>query len=129
MFNVVFRGLLALLAASYDKLITEPLRLFYFVGPWWGNAPTTEICYELTGVKASWWAENDDRMAECAALLERHFVSWDVTIMTVLYVTTLTFLLVNLMCSCLVVRPIVRAIEKYDNPKRSYIASEREKDG
>lgn len=103
----------------YHILVTEPLRKFYFVGPWWGNIPDTEICARMTGVDAAWWAATADRMAECDTLLERQFESWDATIMIALYFAILSFFFFNLLCNCFIVRPIVKSLEKYEIKKIS----------
>lgn len=96
----------------YNKLITNPLRTFYFVGPWWGNVPKPEICFRITNVEAKWWEANTDRMKECTALTEREFESWDATIMTTLYFTVLTFGILQMFCQCCVIKPIVHAIRR-----------------
>lgn len=96
----------------YDFLITEPLRSFYFKGPWWKNIPVQEICSRLTGVEGAWWTASKERMDECGALVEREFVSWDTTISVILYFAFLSFIIVYLVCYCVIVRPIVNAINK-----------------
>lgn len=95
---------------SFDKLITTPLRIFYFVGPVWKNAPHSEICYMLTGVTADRWTKDSVHAMECQELLERRFASWDATILTSAYFAVLTFTALQLMCRCCFVRPIIRDI-------------------
>lgn len=102
----------------YGKLITDPLRLFYFTGLWWHNAPRQEICFRLTNIEAKWWLTNPDRMSECMALTEREFESWDATVMTVLYFTVLTFGVLQCLCQCCVVKPIIRALHQENNVRR-----------
>ena len=97
---------------AYHKLITDPLRTFYFVGAYWRNAPKPEICFRLTNVDSSWWSSTSDRMDQCIALTEREFESFDATLMTTLYFTVLTFVILHLFCNCCVVNPIVRAIRR-----------------
>lgn len=96
----------------YEKTITNPLRILYFVGPVWKNAPPDEICHSLTGVPSSWWAENTERQQACADLLERKFHSFDAGVMTTVYFTFLTFVLLQIMCTCCCIRPLVRAVRR-----------------
>lgn len=113
-FSAVNKGTMACLGAAtaagygvYNVLIRNPLRIFYFVGPIWRNAPPAEICYELTGVKAAWWEENQDRIEQCIELLERRFSSFDATVMTTAYFTVMTFVVMQLLCRCCFVRPLM----------------------
>jgi hypothetical protein len=94
----------------YEKTITNPLRILYFIGPVWKNAPPDEICHSLTGVPSTWWMENLDRQQACADLLERKFHSFDAGVMTCTYFAFLSFVVMQVACSCLCVRPFVRAI-------------------
>ena len=95
---------------AYDLLITKPLRIFYFVGPVWGDLPAEEICSRMTGVAAQWWKETPDRMEQCAGLTGRQFHSFDAGVMTSVYFAALTFAVLQLTCNCFCVRPIVRAL-------------------
>lgn len=94
----------------YEKTITNPLRILYFVGPVWKNAPPEEICHSLTGVPSAWWAENLDRQQACSDLLERKFHSFDAGVMTTVYFAFLTFVLLQFACTCCCIRPLARAI-------------------
>lgn len=85
---------------TYDLLVTRPLRTFYFEGPIWKNQPAEEICYEMTGVEARHWTMTPENMARCHLEMERRFMSWDRTAMTVAYFALLTFLLIRLVCCC-----------------------------
>lgn len=96
----------------YEKTITNPLRVLYFTGFVWGNMPSDEICHSITGVPAVWWSENPEHMMTCNDLLERKFHSWDASVMTCIYFTFLTFIVLQLMCTCFCIKPIVRAIKK-----------------
>jgi hypothetical protein len=96
----------------YDKMITEPMRIFYFVGPWWGNAPKPEICYEITGIESKWWESTSTNMEECGKLVEKSFESWNAGVMTTLYFTALTFTVLQFFCTCCVVKPIIRAVRQ-----------------
>jgi hypothetical protein len=93
----------------YNKMITVPLRTFYFVGPWWRNAPLSEICFKLTNIDSKNWEMNNQTQTMCRELTEREFESWDATVLTTLYFTALTFGTLQLCCSCFVIRPIVHA--------------------
>lgn len=93
----------------YEKTITNPLRILYFVGPIWKNAPPDEICHSLTGVPAAWWSENLDRRQACADLLERNFSSFDAGVVTCAYFAFLTFVILQFLCMCCCVRPLARA--------------------
>lgn len=103
---------IAFVLMMYDLIITRQLRIFYFVGPWWHNAPLSEICHDLTGVESKWWEASEDRMLECKQLTEREFTSWNATITTVLYFAILGFLIVSLILQCCVVRPIIKSINR-----------------
>lgn len=103
---------------TFDKLITTPLRIFYFVGPVWGNAPRSEICYMLTKIEAEKWSRDAIHVMECQELLERKFVSWDATILTSAYFAVLTFTILQLACRCCFVRPIIRDIANRLGPPR-----------
>ena len=94
----------------YEKTITNPLRILYFIGPVWKNAPPDEICHSITGVPSVWWMENLDRQQACADLLERKFHSFDAGVITCVYFTFLTFVVLQLLCTCCCIRPIARAI-------------------
>ena len=96
----------------YDVLVTNPLRVFYFKGAWWHNVPIAEVCFQMSGVEAKWWGATDEHMSECQNLAERNFESWDATVMTTLYFTGLSFVVVYMFCNCLIVRPIVNALKK-----------------
>jgi hypothetical protein len=96
----------------YQKTITDPLRTFYFVGPYWHNAPIPEVCFRMTNVDSKFWSSSADHMQECNDLTERQFRSFDATVMTTLYFTVLTFGLLQLCCQCCLVRPIIRALRR-----------------
>ncbi|MDR3541652.1 MAG: hypothetical protein P4L69_11910 [Desulfosporosinus sp.] len=96
----------------YEKTITNPLRVLYFVGPVWGNAPPEEICHSLTGVPAAWWMESVERQQACADLLERRFHSFDAGVMTCVYFTFLTFVILQLTFTCCCIRPLARALRR-----------------
>lgn len=92
----------------YDRLITHPLRVFYFTGAVWGDKDPVDICAQITGIPGAWWAESPDHMATCMDLLERKFRSWNANVTTVVWFTLLTFVVMQLMCTCCCVRPLIR---------------------
>jgi len=94
----------------YNRLITDPLRLFYFLS-WWRNVSPDQICSKLTMVSAEWWKATPDRMAECQALLEREFISWEATVLIAVYFGLMAALVTWLLLRCCVINPIVRAID------------------
>lgn len=94
----------------YNKLLTEPLRIFYFVGPVWGNLPPAEVCARITTVDAQRWASTPELQQACVELLDRKFTSFDAGVMTTLYFTFLTFVALQLFCRCCFLRPIMRDI-------------------
>lgn len=94
----------------YDKVITNPLRVLYFVGPIWKNAPPDEICHSITSVPAAWWAATPERQRACLDLLERRFASFDAGFATCVYFAFLTFVVLQITCTCLCVRPLARAL-------------------
>lgn len=100
----------------YDKLITEPLRIFYFVGPVWGAIPPEEICAQLTGKTAQWWTATEDRMQGCRELTEQRFHSWDAGIMTSFYFAILAFVVLQFTCNCCFIKPIIREIRRIAPP-------------
>lgn len=57
-----------------------------------------DICSTITTVESSWWAESDDRMAECVRLIERKFYSFEVTVGVVAYFSLLFYAIVYCMC-------------------------------
>ena len=98
----------------YDQLITHPLRSFYFKGPWWHNIPQSDICARMMGNKpefpAALYNSSDYMREQCTAMVEREFESWNTTIIVSLYFTVLTFGVLQLLCHCCIVRPIIKAI-------------------
>ena len=94
----------------YNKLITEPLKVFYYVGPVWGNAPPAEICFQMTGVPAAEWLSSSVMLQSCMKLLNNKFVKFDATVGTTVYFTVLTFLTLQFMCQCCFIRPIIREV-------------------
>lgn len=78
----------------YDFLITKPLRIFYFEGPVWKSQPSEEICFQMTGVESKFWSNN---MRQCQVEMERHFRSWDRTVLTVMYFSILTFVVIRVL--------------------------------
>lgn len=96
----------------YEKTITNPLRILYFVGPVWKNAPPDEICHSITGVPAAWWAESGDHASACAELLDRKFHSFDASVMVTVYFTVLTFVVLQLVCTCCCIKPLAREIKR-----------------
>lgn len=98
----------------YDQLITHPLRSFYLKGPWWHNVPEPFICAHMQGDKpefsASYYNSTDYLRGQCTAMIDREFESWEATIMGTLYFTALTFGVLQLMCHCCIVRPIINAV-------------------
>lgn len=103
----------------YDKMITEPLRIFYFVGPVWGAIPNEEICAQLTGKTAAWWLATPDRMQGCRELTEQRFHSWDAGIMTSFYFAVLAFAVLQVTCNCCFVKPILREIRRVAHPHQN----------
>ena len=96
----------------YNRMITDPLRILYFIGPWWNNAPMSEICFQLTNVKSEWWEAEPSRMIECESLAERQFQSWDATVMVCLWFSFLLFVVFQLFCHCFVIRPLVNSFKR-----------------
>jgi hypothetical protein len=94
----------------YNKLLTEPLRIFYFVGPIWGNLPPSEVCSRLTSVPGKQWESTPDLTQACLTLLDQKFTSFDASIMTTLYFAFLTFVVCQLVCGCCFIRPIIREL-------------------
>lgn len=96
----------------YDKLITNPLRIFYFVGPVWGNIPVEEVCAQLTKKSAQWWLATDDRLQGCKELAEERFHSWDAGVMTSIYFALLTFAVLQVTCNCCFFKPLLRELRR-----------------
>lgn len=97
----------------YYKTITEPLRLFYFVGPVWGNINSEQVCFELTGIDSGWWNKTSDRLDECHRLLNTRFHSFEVSIMCVLYFASLVFAIMYLVCRYCFLRPFVNEMRRF----------------
>lgn len=102
----------------YAKMVTEPLRIFYFVGPVWGNLKPEQVCFELTGIDGSWWNKTDDRMTECTQLLSTKFRSFEVTVMCVLYFASMMFVVLYMLCRCCFIQPIMHEIRKLGTIKK-----------
>lgn len=96
----------------YNKTITDPLRTFYFTGPWYWNSPISEICYEMTKVEAKYWESTPDTMEQCKALTERKFDSFYATVWTTFYFTLLTFIIMQLTCHFCLIRPIIKCLKR-----------------
>jgi hypothetical protein len=94
----------------YDKMITEPLRIFYFVGPVWGAIPKEDICAQITRVPASRWLSSPEMMKDCEELTEHRFHSWDAGLMTSVYFFVLTFVVLQFTCNCCFLRPLLREL-------------------
>ncbi len=91
----------------YDVVLVKPLRQLYFYGPaWskyggWAGKLNKDICYEMTGIESGFWARPDNQ-AECFLLIERHFASFNITVVTLLYFVALGYAVWNvkkLICS------------------------------
>jgi len=83
----------------YEKVITDPLRVLYYVGPVWQNKSPAEMCYILTGMTLpqTHWTDTDYNKAECAALLERQFKFWSNSFYSVFYFTVVFFVVSQLL--------------------------------
>ena len=100
----------------YDQQITHPLRTFYLKGPWWHNIPECDICARMMGNKpefaAAIYNSSDYMRTQCSAMIDREFESWNTTIITTLYFTALTFGVLQVLCHCCIVRPIINAVNR-----------------
>ena len=96
----------------YEKLITDPLKTFYFIGPVWENKTPAQICFELTGVDSAWWNGTSDRIQECHALLSKKYISFEATVLCSLYFAALSFIVLYLLCRCCFLRPILSEIRR-----------------
>ncbi len=102
----------AVVAWMYYITITQPLRVFYFEGPVWGNIAPEQVCFTLTGVASDWWNKTDDRINECHRLLNTKFHSFEMTIICVLYFASLGFAVIYFICRCCFLRPIVNEMRR-----------------
>jgi hypothetical protein len=106
----IYTCITGVLCWFYTKTITDPLRLFYFVGPIWKNLTPEEICFELTGVDSSWWNATIDRKQECDSLLSKKYVSFEATILCMIYFIAASFMIVYMVCRCCFLRPILNEL-------------------
>lgn len=95
----------------YGKTVTEPLRVFYFVGLW-GNLQPEQVCFELTDkhVDSSWWTASPDRIEECKRMMTSEFDSFHVLVIGSLYIASLVFTVFYLFCRCCFLRPLLREL-------------------
>jgi hypothetical protein len=94
----------------YAKLVTEPLRAFYFIGPIWWNQTPSQMCFQLSGVDPSFWSSTESGSKECELLLSKKFNTFETTVMCLIYSASITFLLLYTCCRCLFVAPVIREI-------------------
>jgi len=77
----------------YDATLIAPFRALYLLGPsvqtlgFWAGRPQEDVCAEVTGTAASFWATNKD---ECASIIETRFISWHTAICVIAYTVSLT---------------------------------------
>ena len=88
-------------------LLDYPLRAFYFIGPIWKNIGHANMCYEMTGIDSDWWISNADVIAHCEELLERHYVSFRVTIICTLYFGLIGISSIYVLYRFFFLRPII----------------------
>lgn len=115
----------------YSKLITNPLHIFYsksVIG--WGNIPQHHICARMMGNKPEFspalYDSCDYMREQCRLMIEREFESWDATIMVVLYATVLSFIVLQLLCHCCLIRPLVNAFRDVPRRQRRRIYKEED---
>jgi hypothetical protein len=98
--------------------IAVPLKFLYFRGPsldgygFWESLPPEEICTRLTNVDAHFWVSSESARAACDGLIERKFDAFMVGCLGIACAMGFTVVLVQLACRCIIVRPIVKAIER-----------------
>jgi hypothetical protein len=92
-----------------------------------GTTSRSDICARMMGNKpefpASLYNSSDYMREQCSAMIEREFESWSTTIMVSLYFTALTFGVLQLLCHCIIVRPIVNAIKR---PEQSVVVFQKQ---
>ena len=83
----------------YEILVLSPLRTVYMYGPefhgfgFWGGRSDAQICAVLTGTAEKFWNSNEN---ECTSLIEQKFYSIQVTVESVVYFTSIFYLLKTL---------------------------------
>ena len=107
----------------YGQVITNPLHVFYrkgALGLGWANIPQADICAGMMGNKPEFppalYDSCDYMREQCRQMIDREFESKDATIMVALYFTVLTFGIMQLMCNCCFIRPLVRAFRDIPRP-------------
>jgi hypothetical protein len=70
---------------SYGKVVTNPLKLLYFIGPVWNNMTPEKMCALLNPRMDEAWFLTPEGKAQCALIREREFVSFDAKVYTILY--------------------------------------------
>lgn len=96
----------------YTKTITDPLRIFYFTGPWYWNVPTSEVCFQMTRIEANYWDSCPAAREQCQALMERNFQSFYATVWTTFYFTILTFIVLQITCNIFFIKPIIKSLKR-----------------
>lgn len=110
--NTTFIASKTVARSAFDFFITEPLRIFYFVGPIWGNLEPTQICFELTQVDSAWWNATADRRQECDNLLAKRYGSFQATVLCTIYFIVVLYIVVYFTMRCCFLRPLVRELKE-----------------
>jgi hypothetical protein len=101
-----------------DNAIREPLRALYMGGPslggygFWESLPDEEICAMMTGVKASFWRGLEVSIAMCDRRIECKVDVFVIGVVGSVIGALLVLTVAGTACRCVLVRPIVNAIEK-----------------
>lgn len=95
----------------YHRLISDPLRFLYFVGPFWKGLPASEICAQLTRTEARFWEETPRNMQECLDRVEREYQSKEALVLVCVWFGLLLFILIQLLCRCIIVQPVLNVLK------------------
>lgn len=93
----------------YGKLVLEPLRIFYFMGPVLENRNPEDICAQISKITASEFTGTEAGREMCRNLLERRFESYNATVITVLYFAILAIAVIYALRRCFFLPDVWRA--------------------
>lgn len=88
-------GISCVVYAIYDVMVRKPLRKFYFLSMYEGKRDE-DICAQVTGHPAEFYASSPENMAECIGRLDRLFQSWDSAAMFLVHFSLLAFIVVRI---------------------------------
>jgi len=105
------------ISGVWGACVTQPLACLYWKGPsiygfgFWESRDPAEICSALTNVDAKFWLASDQSWHMCEQLLSKKYDAFVVGTFGSAFVLLGSFIVVTFVCRCLIVRPVVDAIQ------------------